>query len=442
MRAPLQRILVGLIVVSAVACADSDAQRQFANDPPATMRLPTMAASPTATSRRAAATAAPAAASPEVLLSAPGAATRIYFRAGNDLWTMSVTDGRTMRVLAGGGDEVRAIATSPTGDRVAALLVSAGGDGETTTLVVASADGDDIRREARLERFLAAANGSAVEARARSLDWSRSGDQLLVSFAPGGLLAVPLAGAPAPLIDAAQAAAPADAAWSPSGDAIAFLDPALEGEQTGLYVAPTGATPLDPVPVVTSSANRPRSVSEFAWLPDGSGLLFAEAETDNRVATGGDLFRISPSGDNPRLVASAGAAAPVARIASFAPSPSGGAVAFTVVAPGPDGLTFHSLWVQQLGTGTRYRLDVPEREAVIDLWWTAAGLVWRTVGIDEAAAGATYAAGPFALYRADSSAPPELLAEVDPAPAATPAASPVASPSSLPVASPAGDPGG
>jgi dipeptidyl aminopeptidase/acylaminoacyl peptidase len=264
------------------------------------------------------------------------------------------------------------------------------------------------------------------------------GDHLLVSFAPGGLLSVPLSGAPTPLIDAAQAAAPADAVWSPTGDAIAFLDPAVDGARTGLYVAPTGATPLDPVPVVTSSQNRPRSVSGFAWLPDGSGLLFAEADIDNRVATGGDLFQISPSGENPRLVAGAGAAAPVARIARFAPSPAGGAVAYTVVAPGPDGPSFHSLWVQQLGTGARYRLPVPDREAVTDLWWTAEGLVWRTVAIGDAAADSTYAAGPFALYRADSSAPPERLAEVDPVPAASPVASPAASPKSLPVASPAG----
>jgi hypothetical protein len=437
-RAPLARLLVGLLVVSVVACADGDAQRQFANDPPATMRLPTMAASPTATSRRVTTATAPVSASPDVLLSAPTAAARIYFRAENDLWTMNVADGRTTRVLAGGDAELRALAPSPTGDQVAVLLVTARDDGETTTLAIVAADGTSIRREGELERLLALPSGNAAEARARSIDWSRVGDQLLVSFAPGGLLAVPLSGPPTPLLGAKQAAAPAGAAWSPSGDAIAFLDPVVAGARTGLYVAPTGATPLDPVPVVASAENRPRSVSEFAWLPDGSGLLFAEADIDNRVATGGDLFQISPSGKEPRLVASAGAAAPVARIARFAPSPAGGAVSYTVVAPGSDGLSFHSLWVQQLGTGARYRLPVPDREAVTDLWWTAEGLVWRTVAVGDAAADSTYAAGPFALYRADSSAPPERLAEIDPAPAASPAASPTDSSTSLPVASLAG----
>ncbi len=341
------------------------------------------------------------------------------------------------------GGEVRAYAASPGGDEVALLLAAPAGGGETASVRVLAPDGAEVHRVDKVESALTgdAARGSA---RARSLTWSPQGDQLLVTFNPGGLVGLRSDGAPVLLVDPAGAPEPAHAAWSPAGDAIAFVSPAGPGggspARTDLYVAPDGEPPLDPVPILATTG-ADRDVTTFAWLPDGRGILFAGAEAPG-AATGGDLFVVSPTGRDLRLVASAGFAAPIAEVVHVAPSPDGRSVAYTIFLPtggaddaGEGTLTFHSLWVRPLAGGPAVQLAVTPGDTVCDLWWTAGGLVVRVV--PDAPPGLTrYEGGAFALHIIGRDTQPvELHAAVPVAtPVATPAASPVASPAASPEA--------
>jgi hypothetical protein len=187
--------------------------------------------------------------------------------------------------------------------------------------------------------------------------------------------------------------------------------------------------PLDPVAVVSPREAGSRTISGLAWLADGSGLLYSEAPMNG--VGGGDLFAVSPAGDNRRLVASAGRAAPVARVAEFVPSPDGQAVAFTVFTPTVTGPTFHSLWLQQMDGGVAIPLPVTSGETVTDLWWTSSGLIWQAE-VNVAPGVTDYQGGPFALYRADGKGGPVEFFRVGPGGPATPGATPASSPDATP----------
>ena len=428
-RPPLLLALL-LLLTGLAACTEDDGERRFATDPLPTSERPT--ASPSAT--LVAAEPPPRDASPvarSALLVPRGAADRIYFRSGRELWTLTVDGSDPRRVLAPpAGSEIAAVAASPNGDQAAVILTEPGDDGGTALLVLA-ADGTVLRREPALETAL---GDAAKGATARSLDWSPQGGHLLVAFSPGGLVDVPLEGEakPAVLVEADQATAPGEAAWGPTGEAVAFLAPVGGEAPASLRLARVGATPASNDTLVHEAGDG-RTVTEFAWLPDGRALLFAEGAAPGGPASGGDLWRVDADGSDLRLVASAGRAAPVAEVRHIAPSPDGRAVAYTVTVPEEAGPRFHSLWVRELATGRAVPLAMTTGRAVTDLWWTAAGLVFRTVP-GEIDAG--YAGGPFALVRAGAEPDLVQIHAVEPTGPATPtgAATPVGV--GTPVASP------
>jgi hypothetical protein len=144
---------------------------------------------------------------------------------------------------------------------------------------------------------------------------------------------------------------------------------------------------------------------------------------------------VQSDGSEPRLIASAGRAAPVAQIVDFAVSPDGSSLAYTIATPDSTGerLMFHSLWVRSLDGTATVPVPIPGNVAVTQLWWTAEGLVWRSqpAGTNEEAAEAGQA---FAIERLDPQSQQHVLFSATPA--ATPAASPGATPES-PGATPA-----
>jgi hypothetical protein len=277
-----------------------------------------------------------------------------------------------------------------------------------------------------------------------SLDWSPQGDQLLLGCADGGLVALPVAASEAPrvLLDAAAAPTPGDAAWSPTGEAVAFRSPVDGTAPPNLFVASLAPAIAPPRPLLDVVAED-RAVTEFAWTADGRALLYADGPGPSGVAAGGDLWWIAEDGGERRLIASAGEAGPVAQVVGLRPSPDGRAVAFAYVVPGEGGPRFHSLWVVELASGRGFSIPVAPEQSVTGVWWTAAGLVYRTVPAAFFAGDARGA--PFTLWVAQDATLPRPLFEVAPSGVATPVpagtpsrATPVAPGRASPVATPVG----
>ncbi len=418
-----------LTSVTLAGCAD-DSDRRFANDPVPEEEVagstPTALVeegpTPTESAER-------PQASPQTLLVARGAPDRLFFLQGNQVWSVS-SDGSDARlILDPDPDRVVAVASSPAANEVAVLL---GENGNTNggALVILDGVGRELRRWDGLASPAdpAKRDTTASELAAPTLDWSPQGDHLL-AVAGGGLWAIPLPdGEPTPLgLD--DSLMPIAAAWSPAGGVVAFLssDRATTGTPA-LYVASTGAPSLDPVAVAPRQPGGARGITDLAWRPDGSGILFTESGASGGVGTGRDLFSISAGGEDLTLIASAGRIAPAAQVIGVVPSPDGRAVAYTIWIPGGEGLAFHSLWVQPLAGGPGYQVPVPAGQTVTDAWWTNRGLVWRTVE-DGSAEGSTYTGGAFALYRVDRGGQPVQMYRADPTGTASPVASPAGSPS-------------
>lgn len=442
---------LGLVLVLA-GCTDDTAGYQFANSPRPTRQ----AATPTVV-----ATQPPPPPTAEVppprpfadLVVPRGAPDRIYFVAGPELWTVAASGSKPGRVFAPApGESIVASSPSPSGDRVAVLVA---GPDDANSVRVFAPDGEVVEVFEEIPNPLVTAVPPATpagsspaaatpvagqdlaspfpvatpvagEAAPRSIDWSPQGDQLLLGYEPGGLVALPVdgEGEVRQVLPIVEAPAPEDAALSPTGEQVAFASGGDARGGRGLYLASVEPASDRVRPLVEASPDR--AVFEFSWLPDGRSLLFTEGDASAARSTNTDLWRITTDGEGRRLVASAGSAAPVADIDLFSPSPDGRAVAYTVVVPGESGAQFHSLWIRDLAAGQTYPVSVPSGIEVSNLWWTSEGLVFRTTG--DGGQGAP-AADSFELYRVDEAGEALLILRAMVG-AATPAATPAAAPAS------------
>jgi hypothetical protein len=439
-----------------VACGDEDTGRRFANEPLPSLTVP----SPTATFDPAqrptpphgTGGGEPSALALGDLLDVRGAPDRIYFVAGGAVWHVRA-DGQEQRRLHDAAPDltIRAIAPAPgvAAGSVAALLSAPVAETgtpaaspessppaatpvaaarSTTTLLILDAEGHELRRLDGVEAVLGAGWSGGATPQPVALTWSPQGDQLLVTFAPGGVVVVPRAGDPALLIPSGEEV-PVFATSSPAGDAVAYLAAEPETGLNRLYLAeidggvPSTPSPLAPGPDVVGD------VAAAAWLPDGSGLLYVDAAAP--PAVGGDLYRISRDGRERQLVASAGRAAPVARITDFAVAPDGSAVAYAISIPDPSGggLRFHSLWVQALDGGQAFLVPTAADQTVTAIWWASGGLLWRATADPAAADGA------FTIERLDPTGSETAIFAYEPE-VATPAASPAAGAATPAAASP------
>jgi hypothetical protein len=116
--------------------------------------------------------------------------------------------------------------------------------------------------------------------------------------------------------------------------------------------------------------------------------------------------------------------APVARIVGATPSRDGRSVAYIVLIPEDGRVVFDSLWVRDLQTNQGLAIDVSPGQSVTDVWWTDAGLMFRTVPEDRFSG--SYEGGPFAINEVSDAAESTVVYEVGMEPAATPEATPVA----------------
>ncbi|MGH2561288.1 MAG: hypothetical protein ACRDJH_19640 [Thermomicrobiales bacterium] len=418
-----------LVAFTLASCADDQTERRFANEPLPTVSLAEDPAAPTKAAASPVPSApGPAVVSPEALLVARGAPRSFYVSAAGRLLVFTTDEPAPTEVLTADDGVIHAVSASPNGDRVAALVAS---DSEYHVLIL-SAAGEELHRFESLQEVLpVGATPVAGATVGRDLvDWSPQGDRVLVAFAAGGIVTIPLDGEPAVAVSPDQAAAPLDAEWSPAGDAIAFVSRPPETSGAGLFLVDTDESGVQAVELVPAPANGGASVVAMAWHPNGRSVLYTRTGQTGNATLGGDLFQYT-LGSGPRLLASSGRGGPVAGISTFAPSPDGRSVAYVIAIPSADGPAFHSLWVRQIGTDSQLRLPTPAGMAVTDLWWTAAGLVMEAVP-GRALAGEPEPAG-FGLYLAS---PNDVSPVYEDLPAATPAAEPAASPVPSPAASP------
>jgi dipeptidyl aminopeptidase/acylaminoacyl peptidase len=264
-----------------------------------------------------------------------------------------------------------------------------------------------------------------------SVSWSPGGDSLLVSLAGTSLHLVDLEGEIRPVEVPDNVATIVDAALSPGGNDIAVLDVDPVGNGRIMVIDPVADTPAarQIAPPTADTAGQ-GSVNSFAWMPDGSGLVYVLA--DERTA--GALYRTALAGGQRTLIASPGREGPAAQITSFTLSPQGDSVAYTIGAPEGDAITFSSLWVRSLKGDAVEQLPVAASSPISQMWWIDRGLAWQ--------------AGPEFLTIAEpggGTAVVSLMAHATPgaSPVATPGSTPiVATPSASPQASPVASPVG
>lgn len=417
-------LAVASLSMALVGCAEDGDDREFAPDPRATGQVPIgspglpvvepglpspeVVAAPTLSARQ--------------LLRPRGAPSRFYFLSGRSLATFEADRGEeTVLVPASEDRSVVAYSPSPSGDRVAVLVERGAGTGAVVDLLVLDGAGQERRR---IEDVGARLPGLVGGSAPRSVDWSPQGDRLLLVFGGGELASVAAEGTEEPLLLGTVAGAtPTAARWSPTGESVAVLA-GVEGGEGELVLLDVGGTPGPARPVVPPGSGR--KVSAVSWAPDGRALLIVERPAAGGPVVAGDLWQIGVDGDGRRVVASAGAAGPAARVESVKPSPNGAAVAYTITVAEGTSSRFHSLRVKELESGRVVEVGVPAGEAVADLFWTSRGLVFRTVPSE--AYGGGYAGGPFALYRVDGEGEPEqiFLATAEDVGTPAAAASPVA----------------
>lgn len=410
-------IAASVLAAVLAGCADSDADRRFANDPLPTediAAVPTVA--PTSVQVEPVddlATPIP----PEQLIAATGrSGLRFVVRNGEVL--AIPLDGQPAATIAKLVSDPVAVAAAPDGSALALLMEAEG----ATELLVIGADGTERLKAPVASRESSATPAASVKGGRNAIAWSDEATHLLVSSAGGGIFEFNLDGSSRVLLDSSQAPSPRAISWSPGGTAIAYVDAGQSGDATALYVASIDTLPIDPVVVIRPSISRARQIAEIDWVGGDAGILYSQRAADDDLSIGGDLFAVQPFGGSPRLVAAAGGASEVGVIGEFAASADGQVVAYTVVGVVNGQPGFAGLWIRQIDGPSGVQVPAGNWEQVGGLVWSTAGLTWLGSSGDGVAV---------ELLQASGSARVVYGAGLD----ATPVASPVASPAGSPVPS-------
>jgi hypothetical protein len=357
-----------------VACAEEAPGPQFASDPVATRPeatsqpigspLPTRPATP-------AMIATPASISE--LMSTRGAASNVVVAADGTIWSVS-SSGDAIRVFdVPSNERIVSIDADPGRRQIAALLRD---ETDSLELLLFANDGETVLEIGQSGSGSATPVASAAVG-VDAVDWSPQGNLLLIATRGGPMYTVAVSedAIPEPIELGAAGERIVSPAWSPTGEAIAYIAESSDGELRELRVFDTNA---DRESIVVG--HQPgRFIVDFEWMPDGVSLLFTEGSELGGAVSGIDLWRVDASGDQRELLASAGTVAPVARIAMARPSPDGRSVAYAVLVPGERTPRVDSVWVRDIGSGLGFRIALPSVAAINDIWWTDRGLVMAVV---------------------------------------------------------------
>ncbi|MGN6483446.1 MAG: hypothetical protein ACTHMX_03505 [Thermomicrobiales bacterium] len=353
------------------------------------------------------------------------------------------------------GAVVRDVASSPSGDRFAVLTSDAqqdpaslqvtryGRDGSriagplayaTTGATPAASPHADATPAASPEPA-GDGTGARLVFPSSTLSWAPSGDHLVVNAGGSAIGLIQVAGdaleAGTSIPVPASSGTVAGAWMSPRGDSLLLIVADASGSRAIATVSLSGSDRQPQIAWPGTDERSRKSVREAEWLPDGTGILFT---TDQGAATGsGNLSVLSLTSLEPRVLATAGRAGPSARVGTFAVSPDGKSIAYTLETPDGDGWSFHSLWVRSIRDGSSVEISSANGAVVSQPIWTRSGLLWEQSAPDGSG-------GELVLARSDGTSATVatwdgqqwvLAART----AASPAASPVASPATSPGAS-------
>lgn len=325
--------------------------------------------------------------SPETLLRARGAPSTVYAILNGSIQSIQLDDDQTTADVLPPPEGARfvAIDSSPSGDRVAAVTVADDGstDPPPADLFVFDRAGtvvetwpDVIAPEPIASTPVPDTPGGPADEMDLMVDWSAQGDRIIVASPGGRIVIAAFGGDTTALNTPAEVASIRGIEWSPRGDTIALL--AIDEDNVGRIglIDPAAANPefLPVAPV--ENGGEGGSVRSFAWLPDGSGLVYLGGEDGGGQAVGGQLFSVDLETMAQRLVATAGQGGPSATIADFSVSPDGKAVAYTIVVPDGGIWRFNSLWVRSLRDQRALRMPVGDVIEVNAVWWVDRGLLW------------------------------------------------------------------
>jgi hypothetical protein len=330
----------------------------------------------------------------------------IFFQFGDDLWYQPGAEP-ARRVVE--GQRIGPWAQTADGSRIALVRYRDNNGQGVEELVLVNNDGssgDPVYGPAAIS---GAGGGPSITA----LDWSWDGQSLAMIRSDNTIATMhfdpndPFRTKP-PLepVSLPESGTPVTFAWAPSGAGLAYTIANETG--TALAVTAIGDTART---VIAPGGSPSRGVRTFDWLPGRGRLAFVEVAGSKASHLPGSIFTIAPDGTLLELLVSAGQFAPAATISTLSAAPDGRFLAFTVQVPDSHGeLAFQSLWLLTIDSGELRQVPVEAGYRVVDLAWSAGGLVWR--GIDRNARAP-------ADGRAFTGNEPFILGRFDPASGAT-----------------------
>ena len=360
--------------------------RRFANDPSTEIAShPTEARPATQPSRP---TSEPLA-SPESLLHTRGGADVVFAIVDDSVEIIdSGPNGGIAHVAPEAGAHFLDVAVAP-GGRQAAVLVSATAESGGTKYAVTTYDasGTEVSRWSDLDALAGIDREDMATPAAEqepnpippgALTWSSDGQRLLVTLGGSKFVSIDVAGEAVLLDIPVRVQGIRRASWSPSGYQIAMLAENAEGSGAIWVFNPNvDGDSLRQVVPPNADASNLGSVTDFEWLPDGSGFIYNLAEDTSAGNTGGQLYEFDLQSRSRRIVATPGRGGPAARIVDFTVSPDGGAVAYVIAAPTEDQWSFHSLWIRSLRDNNMYNVPTGNVDEVSGVWWVDSGIVWQ-----------------------------------------------------------------
>lgn len=442
-----------LVMTACGSQGGPEEDRRFANDPatdiPAEPTQPSIAPDGVLVTEEVPTALPPDAA--QGLLEAEGAPAGVMIRDGDVVMVVDPSrPGERAIVTFDETGSMLDFAPSPSGGRVVGLVRTPAGD-----LVVELRNTRDevIDRwqidEPNADVASPVPENDGVEA-GFAVTWTGSKDRVLVTVGGDRLVNVDFENGPQEIAIPSGFGSLFDASWSPIGDRIAMFGVGFSGAGTIWTISPyvDGDSFRQVMPLAADAADL-GSVTRYAWLPDGSGLLYILAQDTSEAHPGGNLYRIDLTTRQRQVVATPGRGGPSAQIVDFMVSPDGASVAYMVANPRPDVWEYHSLWLRSLNSVLYLAVDTGYVSEVTGMWWVGSGFAWETPSTDgnqlvfqDRRTGPAVIWSPSDASIATPMATPAMDGEATPVPIpdATPNATPMASPVASPIASPIATP--
>ena len=362
---------------------DSDDDgRRFASE-----RIPT--SEPTATSDASEVTQEPLptvqpTTSPDELLNLRGAPQFAYFVIEDRLQVYDTASHHFTQIDLADDFVMLDFASSPTGDRVGILGIVErrlvvqfhGADGEPLGNAIPLTVGFQPIPVPVSATPVASPIATPTADRPQSqlrVNWVPQGNAVVVT-GPGILQRVSMSGTVMPISRAGVTGMVVDAYWSPMDSQLAIVTRQMDGSQS-VFLLDSGHAEARELEVLQIQPYQ--VLSNLQWSPNGLGLLVVVGTENEGDLMNGQLWVYKFDDGEPRLLATSGQGGPTGTLTHVAISPDGHSVAYAVMVRDQGTWHLHSLWVKSVQDGTVLQIPLISNQPIIELIWTAEGLVWQ-----------------------------------------------------------------